>query len=301
MPRKFIIGSDWWTDCDDCMALRVAAHFHKRGIIEILGISIDACMEYSARSLDAFLAHENLPDIEVGIDFEAADYGGECLYQEGLAKKFKSKYKGNESCIDALSLYRKHLALSEEKVHIVELGFLQVLAALIDSEPDGFSPLSGKELIKEKVGRLWVMGGKFDEAGGREHNFAKTPKAAAASHKVCGDWPTPVTFLGFEVSENIICGANLPLSDALGQAMSDHGSAGGRSSWDPMLMLLACIGDENEAGYDTVTGFVSTDPETGKNYFTEDIDGTHRYVVKKYDDGYYKTAVNDILFEKYKF
>lgn len=27
--RKFILGTDWWTDCDDVVALRILARAHK--------------------------------------------------------------------------------------------------------------------------------------------------------------------------------------------------------------------------------------------------------------------------------
>ena len=53
--RKFILGTDWWTDCDDAVAMRLIARAVKAKEIQVLGIGINACMEHSVASLKAFL------------------------------------------------------------------------------------------------------------------------------------------------------------------------------------------------------------------------------------------------------
>jgi hypothetical protein len=62
-----------------------------------------------------------------------------------------------------------------------------------------------------------------------------------------------------------------------------------------MLMLLACYGDEEAAGYSTVVGTAQVDPDTGRNTFTVHPDGKHRYVVKSLPDEHYKDEINRIL------
>ena len=76
--------------------------------------------------------------------------------------------------------------------------------------------------------------------------------------------PVPITFLDFEVGFGVISGDKLDHSDVLYRVLEDHGSATGRHSWDPMTVVLALIGDEEKAGYDTVVGYASVDPESGK-------------------------------------
>ena len=61
--RNFILGTDWWTDCDDAVAIRILARAHKNGDICLKGVGINACMEYSVKSLDAFLRSEGIEDI----------------------------------------------------------------------------------------------------------------------------------------------------------------------------------------------------------------------------------------------
>lgn len=41
MMRNFILGTDWWTDCDDAVAVRILARAHKSGKICIKGIGVN--------------------------------------------------------------------------------------------------------------------------------------------------------------------------------------------------------------------------------------------------------------------
>ena len=86
--RKFILGTDWWTDCDDAIALRLICRAVKNKTAQLLGIAINACMEYSVQSLKGFLKAEGISDIPVGIDLNANDFGGNPRYQKRLADTF---------------------------------------------------------------------------------------------------------------------------------------------------------------------------------------------------------------------
>lgn len=292
--RHFILGTDWWTDCDDAVAIRLLARAHKLGQIRLDGIIINACMKYSVRSLDAFLRSHGVDDIPIGIDSDATDYRGNPPYQKRLAE-LSSKYESNTDAENPVRLYRRILANALEPVEILEIGFLQVVAALIESCADDISPKSGIELISEKVSKFWVMAGKWDEQHGIENNFAQTERARVAASKFCEKCPVPVTFLGFEVGESVITGNTLNDDDILRQVLVDHGSAGGRMSWDPMLALLALIGNESDAGYDTVVGVASVKSDDGSNTFLPVEGGKHKYVIKNRPDGWYKKAINDLI------
>lgn len=294
MTKNMILGTDWWTDCDDVVALRLIGRFIKEGQVNLLGIGINACMDYSAASLKSFLDVEGLSGIPVGIDLKATDFEGVPRYQEPLAKRYRCTLK-NEDLPSAVSLYRRLLADSLDEVEIMEIGFPQVLSELLESKSDDISVLSGLELVKKKVSKIWVMAGKWDEDGGREHNFCISPRARTAAEKLCRLCPVPITFLGFEIGYDVITGDNLDESDPLHLVMADHRSGNGRFSWDPMLVLLAVIGDEDAAGYDTVTGFASVDADTGANHFRVDKNGLHKYVIRKFESSYYKNAINEII------
>ena len=296
--RRFIVGTDWWSDCDDAVAMRLLLSAHKRGEIEVAGIAIDACMKYSVASLDGFLCKEGVRDIPVGLDLEADDFGSletyRARYQPTLAE-YAENLKKNEDVGDALKLYRKILAESDGKVEIIEIGFAQVLAALLESEGDEFSPLSGFELVKNKVSKFWIMGGRWDAAGAKEHNFSKNARACRGAHIFCEKCPVPVTFLGFEIGYNVFTGGKLDDSDTLRRILLDFGAVRGRESWDPMLALMALIGDEEKAGYKTVRGRASVDAETGANHFEISENGNHVYVIKAKENSFYENMIDELI------
>ena len=292
--RKFILGTDFWTDCDDAVALRLLTNAVKKGEVELLGIGINACMDLSVAAVKGFLLADGVEDIPVGIDRRATDFGGTPPFQRRLAADFCPEIS-NRDAEEALRLYRRLLAASEEKVEILEIGYPQVLSALLKSEADDISEKDGLTLVKEKVSKIWMMAGKWDADGERENNFCRNARSRAAAKVFCECCPVPVTFLGWEVGFGVLTGGDLPEDDHLHRVLADHGSANGRHSWDPMLVLLALVGDEEKAGYDTVSGFASVDEETGANYFARHPEGTHRFVIKKYADNYYKAQIEQRL------
>lgn len=292
--KSIIFGTDWWTDCDDAVALRLICNYVKEGKVNLLGVGINACMEYSVASLKGFLNAEGLFGIPVGIDLEATDYGGNPPYQKRLAETY-GKNVSNADAKNAVSLYREILAAADEKIEIIEVGFLQVISAVLKSGADGISEKTGYELVRDKVSKIWVMAGKWDSDGELEHNFCKTARSRTAGKEFCELCPVPVTFLGWEIGYGVISGGSLPEDDFLRYVLVDHGSENGRHSWDPMLTLMALIGDEREAGYGVVTGTASVDADTGANHFVENPDGLHKYVVMLKDGAYYENEINKRL------
>lgn len=292
--RNFILGTDWWTDCDDAMAVRLLARAHKAGKICLKGIGMNACMEYSVKSLDGFLHAEGVCDIPIGIDAEATDFGGKGAFQKNLSL-LPSRYSSNADAEDATRLYRRILSESKEKIEIIEIGFMNVISAVIESGPDDISDMSGMKLIKEKVNKIWVMAGKWDEACGKEHNFEKNERSRIAGNILCEKCPVPITFLGWEVGADVITGGNLKEDDVLKKVLCDHGSPNGRSSWDPMLVMLALTGDESNAGYDVVCGKAEVNRLNGENNFYPSNNGKHKYVIKKENNEYYKNQINALL------
>ena len=290
--RHFILGTDWWTDCDDAVALRILARAHKAGEIRLDAIAINAAMEYSVPSLEGFLNTEGVKNIQLGLDAEATDFGGNPPYQKRLAA-FCDRYKTNADAMNAVKLYRKTLAESEETLEIIEIGYLQAIAAVLQSQGDEISPLTGLELIRQKVSRIWVMAGKWDEEEGKENNFTRNQRSRTAGSYFCETCPVPITFLGWEVGRNVLTGGELDKDDVLHHALCDHGSYNGRDSWDPMLVMLALIGDEKKAGYDVIRGYAQVDAISGANTFRADTEGMHQYVIKNRVDDYYKNIINE--------
>ena len=291
--RSFILGTDWWTDCDDAVAIRLLTKYHKEKRINLLGIAINACMEHSVAALKGFLRADGV-DIAVGIDRAATDFGGAPSYQKRLAADYGADLT-NADAEDAVRLYRRILAEASEPIEIMEIGFLQVVSALFRSGGDDISEKSGIELVREKVKRFWVMAGKWDKDGEAEHNFCLNHRSRVGGKEFLDLCPVPITFLGFEVGYGVITGGELDENDHLYRVLCDHGSKGGRHSWDPMLATLAVIGDAEAAGYSLVHGRASIDATNGKNYFVRADDGIHSFVVKQKPNSFYEAVINERL------
>lgn len=292
--RNFLVGTDWWTDCDDVVAMRLLARAAKAGQIRLLGIGVNACMEDSIASLDAFLMQEGIADLPLGLDHAAVDFGGKPSYQKNLAATC-SRCRTNADAADAAALYRRMLAQAEGKVEIIEIGFPQVLSAVLESRPDEICALDGVELFRQKVDKVWVMAGKWDEEGGRENNFCRTRRASEAAEIFCRLCPSPITFLGWEVGCDVITGSRVDSHDPLYKVLCDHGSQNGRMSWDPMLALMALTGSEEAAGYHTVRGRASVRAEDGANFFEKEENGPHGYVIKQKANDFYRDWIDRLI------
>ena len=117
-------------------------------------------------------------------------------------------------------------------------AFFTNLANLLNSPPDSYSSLSGKELVKKKVKQLVSMAasnGK-DGKGGNEFNVVVDAKA---SQKVFKEWPTPIVLSLFHIGEKVMTGiplindekiTNSPVKDAFDVALKNNNQMQGRNS-----------------------------------------------------------------------
>ncbi|MCI8387930.1 MAG: hypothetical protein HFE63_05630 [Clostridiales bacterium] len=302
--RNIILGTDWGTDCDDVAAVRIACRSAKAGVWNVVGVVLNNCVDFSAPSIDGFIRSEGF-EVPIGIDFTANDFGGVTFYQKHLNDIVTGRgiaVRANNDCESGVRLYRKLLSEAEDdSVELADIGFLQVVADLFESGADDISDMSGAELMEKKVKRLWSMSGDWkNEASGREYNINCNHRTIDGACRLINNYPGEIVFLGHEVGASVITHPNPVEGDLLYEAFKAHGSASGRSSWDPMLVLLAAgcpnaSDDEFEAaGYRTVRGTATVD-EDGCNHFVRSSDGRHRYVVKLKPDEWYSAAIDDMI------
>jgi len=315
--RPVILDTDWYTDVDDVMAVRILINLHRQGICKILGVCLNACFDESAASLDAFLRAHGV-EVPVGIVSHCPDdpSGRKTPSYQTFLAQLPSKYRCNADAEPAVKFYRRLLATSSEKVTLLSIGFPENYAGLLASTPDEFSQLTGKELVRQKVERLYMMAGKWPV--GSEYNLTGgepvNPLVTQAGSAVLAQWPTPITFLGFEVGATVLAGDQLPPHDLLRQTMDAYDRTpgyrlGGKAPqfqgkgrerahfcWDPLLILLGAGVVAHDTGmYDLVRGHASSNPSTGANVFLEAPDGPHAYVVKNHPDDEYAKAVDQWL------
>ena len=180
----------------------------------------------------------------------------------------------------------------------------EIRPSLVDGEykigiglRDGAAGLGTITFIDPETGVFGGLGHGICDAdsGEKENNFCRNERSRGAAKIFCELCPVPVTFLGWEIGYGVITGGSLPETDHLKVALNDHGSNNGRHSWDPMTALMAIIGDEKKAGYDTVRGYASVDETDGANHFKEDANGTHAYVTMRLPKEYYANEINSFI------
>ena len=292
-PTDLLFGTDWWTDCDDVAALHILLKAHRRGLIRLQAIGVSSVMRYSAPSVRAVCEEQGLGGIPIGLDTAAVRKGFFCMYQKKLAARCSAGFP-NEACPEAYRLYRSVLASLPGKAVIADVGFPQIVAALLGSAPDEYSGLNGIQLVESKVSEVVIMGGRWDKSAGREYNFCAYRQNREAAAYVCERCPAPLTFLGYEAGKSVVTGGRAA-PGLTGAAYAAHFSPRGRPSWDPMTAVFAVVGDAETAGYRRVRGRAAVDPKTGRNSFEAFADGPHSYLVKTREDRFYKTLIDGIL------
>ncbi len=284
VPVKLIMDTDIGPDYDDVGAMAVMHALADSGYVEPLAVISCNIHELTVPVIDLINTYFGRADLPTGApkSGNAPNMKAPQEWPELLVEKYPHTIRSTTDAPDAVSVYRRVLAAQPDtSVTIVTVGFLTNLSALLDSEPDAESPLSGKDLVSQKVRRLVSMAGKFPE--GREFNVYIDSTAA---EKVFSQWPTEVIFSGFEIGQKVITGLPLindpsvdtPVKAAYAKALPHWKSDSlGRNSWDQTAVLVAIKGADPY--YSLKRGrYIS---KGGNNGWFDDPNGPHAYLTEK--------------------
>lgn len=204
--QKIILETDMGNDVDDALALDMLYKYLDAGDIDLLAIMTNKEGRSSAEYLDIMNTWYGYPDIPIGIIHKGADCENDatnyakcvCVMQQtGGDPLFKRSLKNHTQLPEAHILYRKILSQQpDHSVTIISVGFSTNLARLLDTPADAISPLTGKELVAQKVKLLCTMAGCFNNESLFEYNVVKDIPAAK---KVFDEWPTQLVTSPFEV------------------------------------------------------------------------------------------------------
>lgn len=297
-PVHLILDTDMGPDYDDVGAMAVMHSLADSGQVNILATMASNQSQYIAGVLNVLNTYFKRPNIPVGVvRGRAVRLAAWQKWDSALVAKYPHTIKNNNQAQDALSLYRKILAAQPNgSVTIVTVGFLTNMADLLESKPDKYSPLSGKELIRKKVKQLVCMAGRFPS--GKEFNVDRDP---VSSKIVFEGWVTPIVLSGWEIGSAVHTGLpltqnanikNSPIKDAFSIAMPfDKQDAAGRMSWDQTAVLVAIKG--YEAYYNAVEGRFLCH-EDGSNRW--DLAGKgHFYLTEKMPVPQVEKVLNDLM------
>jgi hypothetical protein len=295
---NIILDQDISPDVDDVGPLGVLHALADRGEANILAIVGSMQHPEIPGAIDAINSYYGCPGTPIGAHKRGflanPDHHGS--YPNVLSAEFPNDVKNHDGVPDAVPLYREVLSRQpDESVTIVTTGFLSSIPDLLDSGPDRYSSLNGRELVARKVKELVVMGGRYPE--GKEFNFS-FGGANRYTKRAIEDWPTPITFSGWEIGEYIKTGSGLkdaPADSPVRRAY--HVYFGGkfeeRPSRDQTAVLYAVRGtrdywDEETVGHNQVA-------DDGSNRWQRSKDRDLSYLKQKVPPDQLARIIEDLM------
>ena len=305
--KSVIIDADFASDVGDLGGVALACAAHRMGMVNIIGAIYCASATKGPGSMSACLNYWGVtPSIGTwkgasGQTIDEDGWSGQ-TWMTYLYDNYTRQVGLASTVTDSTVQYRALLATSTTKVDIITTGYMQCLSALLDSPADSISSLSGAQLVTAKVRHLWVMGGQytsgteFNLCGGANLGGNYTANSAyfcAASNNVAANWPTPITWCGYELGTFACGGTSLWSSGTLMyDAYSQAGYPSGRTAWDEICVLCAI---QEGSDFTFTTGTNAVNASTGANTFTASATGTQRYATKATSDQYLLARINKMM------
>ncbi|MGD9328559.1 MAG: nucleoside hydrolase [Cyclobacteriaceae bacterium] len=294
---KVILDTDMGSDCDDAGAMALLHKYADLGKVEILGcIYSSGKVPYGAGVIEAINIYYGRPQIPVG-----ANWGNEVgdpvdkMGTEKLSKNtalFKNKIIHNRDAEEQTSLNRRLLAQQKDNsVDYITIGHTKGLYDLLVSEPDDISPLTGFELVRNKI-RRWVALGALG-ANNKEGNHTKDWNfffngTAKYTKYLVETFPKPIYFINS--GTDILTGKSLiftPENNIVRIAYEDwlwnyekKGLEDQRPSWDIVTVYFAVEGSGNYLEEEE-TGLLSFDIVKGCRWEKEESNLQHHYIFQK--------------------
>jgi inosine-uridine nucleoside N-ribohydrolase len=246
--KKLLIDTDLGGDCDDAGALAIANVLMAEGRCQLLGVTHTTSSPYNLACLQAIDEYYHHPEIPLGAYRGPLFIAGPQYerFDKDMAKAFPNRYsESNQPAVEAVRLWRSLLSeAADQSITLVGIGPFRNLANLLRSPADEISPLSGKELLERKVVESVFMAGDVERHHYAEYNVREDiPSAQLVAENI----PTPVVYLDFTRGEKVYCGQaffepgheNNPVAFAY-----THYSNVARSSWDPLTVYYAIMGED---------------------------------------------------------
>ena len=211
-PVKIIFDTDIGNDIDDTMAMAVIHALQNRNECELLAVTITKDNPYAAPMVGIVNTFYGRPDIPLGIVkggvtkedgrylaqvYNTVDGQGKRVFPTSVTPEMYAELP------DAVTVLRKTLAAQPDKsVVMVQVGFSTNFARLLETPGDAVSPLTGKELVAQKVTLLSAMAGAFVDRL-KEHREYNIVMDIPSAQTMFAQWPTPLVFSGYEIGETI--------------------------------------------------------------------------------------------------
>ncbi len=293
--KKFILDTDIGADCDDAAALLYLLGKMKAGECEIKAITLCTCRKFASAAAKAFVTEFGYGEIPIG------EYKGKPLPCDGFDHYAEVVAGGVPiKAENAVKIMRKTLA-ENDKTDIICIGPACNIAGLLESGADEYSDKRGDELVKERVGKLYLMGGAFEfsevEKPFAEWNIEQDIESAKT---VFEKFPCEIVICPSEAGARVATkarstkGLTRKAMEAFFKSIDERGGTRyeenperTRPSWDPLNCMAAM--NEKEFSF-SEEGEVKVSDD-GFTEFIKTETGKRRYMTLKND---YKKAEKEL-------
>ena len=297
--RKFILDTDIGADCDDVAAIYYLLGKMNDGECEVSAVTLCTARKYASSATKAFLADNGFSQIQIGA------YKGKPLVCDEWDNYALAIANGCcEECEDAITLKRKVLS-ENDKTDIICIGPMCNVANLLKSGADEYSCKTGVELVRERAGKLYLMGGAFEFAKGEkpfaEWNIEQDIESARAVFEM---FPNEIIVCPFESGAKIatrLSSTGSLLKKSMEVFFRSVDEKGGneyvenpertRPSWDPLTCMVA-LGESDYVCSESGTVRIT---ETGITKFNVEPNGKHRYLSADNDFATIEKRLNEYL------
>jgi len=251
---KLIFDTDMDLDFDDCGNLGMLHAMADNDEVDILAVMHNSSNNYGVGAIDAINTYYGRPNIPIGSYKGSHKSTFTQRFYRTIALNYPSDIKQKSQAPDAVSVYRQVLSDADDNsIVISSVGFTTNLSNLLNSGPDQYSNLNGKDLIQRKVKLLVQMAGAQNDGFNITHNGV-----VGYSVNTFNNWPTEVVIS--TSGSRVFTGLGLRARGTGPVADCFKGNPWGtsRQSWDQIASLYAIRGNtgffnESRNGFYRVT------------------------------------------------
>ena len=254
---QIILDTDIGSSTDDLFAMQVFYRYAAQGRCRLLGVVVDRMGDTNAAVADLMNNYYGFPALPLALERNGANNHYAYINYTPIAQAtddngnllFVRTYNDYSVLPDGYQLYRRLLSQADDgSVTIMLTGIPSTVANLLASGADQYSPLTGVELVRRKVKRLYFMATKLtpeaEQGVGVGYNIRTHPEAAASLFEL---WPDDVDIIlspsapGDMVeypSEQVISDISWTDIHPMKQIYLRFNCNTGQKMWDLMLPLM---------------------------------------------------------------
>src|SRR5215472_4458132 len=300
-PVNIILDSDMSNSVDDVGDHAVLWALANRGEVNVLAVICSSANDTSAPLMHAIATYYGHPNVLIGAHQGAtptlensatSNYTQQMVTQFGIPGDTRANYP------NAVTVYRQALAgAPDHSVYIVANGYWQPLQGLLQSPADSISPLTGVQLVAQKVVRLVPGAGFFPS--GNEHDFRVDADAASF---VYANWPVEIVNMGVEVSMDVNTGPDFSSATTTDPIKASYIQANGGNQVPgfgqvPLLFAVRGLGANFTVpgfnGQTTIENFSQQTP--GQNNWFQTPQVGHSYLAKQATAAQLAAILNPLL------